>query len=241
MRVTSAPKGLGAKRTLTGEMKPYTRRRSRSSIPRSVSSPITYKFKQTFADSIQLNTSAPPTGWSANGNALVQQMVFNLQDLASYTRFTNLFAQYRLLSAKTEMFFGNTVSDTLDTATSNSGNRQIIVYTMPNRIGSVETLTEDAFLQTQCHQKQLALKTDGKPVLCYTPLSQLSSTYQSGINTDYAKQSPKFISTQESNTPHYGLDIRIQRVDGEEFSQSTATYPFVKILHTVYFECRQVN
>ena len=240
MRVTSAPK-MGAKRGRSGTMKAYTRRRPQSSIPRSVTSPMTYKFQQTFADSIQLNTAIPPTGWSAQGNALVRQMTFSLDELPTYTRFSNLFAQYRLLAVKTEMFFGNTVSDTLDTGTSNSGNRQMLVYTMPNRAGVAETLTEDAFLQTQAHKKQLALKTDGKPTVCYQDLSQLSQVFHTGVNTDYAKMSPKFISTGESGTPHYGLDIRIQRVDGEEFSQSTATYPFVKLLHTVYFECRQVN
>ncbi len=240
IRVKTALKTIGKKRTASGAMKTYTRR-AQSGIPRSVSSPITYKFKQTFADTIELNVNVTPAGWTANANGLVQQQVFNLSDLPNFTRFTNLFAQYRLTSVKTEMFFLNTVSDVIDPASSN-GNRQIIVYTMPNRIGSVETLTEDAFLQTQCFKKQLAIKTDGKPTVCYTDLSQLSSTYASGVNTDYAKTTPKFISTQENNTPHYGLDIRIQRVDGMPFSAGTASaYPFVKILHTVYFECRQVN
>lgn len=231
---------IGKKRTHSGLVKSGGRR-SLLSVPRSLTSPLTYKFRQTFADTIQLNGSSPPTGWSANGNALVKQMIFALSDLPNYTRFTNMFAQYRLVAVKTEMMFSNNVSDVLDTTTSDSGNRQIVVYTMPNRVGAPETLTEDAFLQTQAHQHKLALSTTGKPLTYVQHLSQLASTYQSGVNTDYAKRKPLFISTQEYNTGHYGLDIRIQRIDGEEFSKSTATYPVCKILHTVFFECRQVN
>lgn len=241
IRVKTAPKTIGKKRTASGLVKAGGGRRSLLSVPRSLTSPLTYKFRQTFADTVQLNGSAPPTGWSANGNALVKQMIFALSDLPNYSRFTNMFAQYRLVAVKTEMMFSNTVSDVLDTTTSDAGNRQIVVYTMPNRVGAPETLTEDAFLQTQAHQHKLALNTTGQPLTYVQHLSQLASTYQSGVNTDYAKRKPLFISTQEYNTGHYGLDMRIQRVDGEEFSKSTATYPVVKILHTVFFECRQVN
>ena len=154
-----------------------------------------------------------------------------------------MFAQYRLISVKTEMMFSNTVSDLNDPSGSQTGvgNRQIVVYTMPNRVGAPETLTEDAFLQTQAHQHKLALDTTGQPLTVIQHLSQLANTYQSGINTDYAKRRPLFISTQEHNTGHYGLDMRIQRVDGQQFSLGSGTYPHCKILHTVYFECRQVN
>lgn len=226
------------KRTFSGRKKIYKKTKP---VPTLVRSPKTYSFKQSFVETIELNTSAVPTGWTVNGNALVQQMVFNLQDISNYGRFTGMFAQYRLKSARSEFFFSATSSDVSDPNTAQSGNRQIIVYTMPNRVGSVETLTEDAFLQTQAHKKDLALTGMGKPVVCYTKLAQLSSMFASGINTDYAKVEPRFISTQESNTPHYGLDIRIERVDGKEFSNGSATYPYVKIIHTVYFETRQVN
>lgn len=233
---------VATKRTGTGAIKKYTRGKGKPS-PRAgmVSSPKTYHFKQSFVETIELNGSSVPSGWTKVGEGLSQQMVFNLQDISNYGRFTGMFAQYRLKSARTDMYFSNTSSDVLDTTTAQAGNRQLMVLTMPNRVGSVESLTEDAFLQTQAHKRQLALQGTGKPVTCFTKLAQLSSRYQSGINTDYAKVTPSFISTQESNTPHYGLDIRIERVDGKEFSNGTATYPYVKIIHTVYFECRQVN
>lgn len=228
------------KRTSSGTMKVGSRGLTLS-IPRSVSSPLTYKFKQSFVDNVILNTAAPPTGWTANGNGLVIQQIFNLTDISTYTRFTNLFSQYRILTAKTEMIFGNTVSDITDPAATSAGNRQLIVYTMPNRIGAAETLTEEAFLQTQSSTKSLALRTDGQSVTRVTPLSQLNSVFGNAVNTDYAKTSPRFISSAEPTTPHYGLDIRIQRVDGQDFSFGSASYPFVKLIHTLYFEMRQVQ
>ena len=243
VRVKTSERPIGKKRTASGLVKPGSRGRSIVSVPRSQISPLTYKFRQTFVDNVELNTSTAPAGWSANGNALVKQMIFTLGDIPNFSRFTNMFAQYRLTAVKTEMLFSNNVSDLQDPSGSSTvvGNRQIVVYTMPNRVGAPETLTEDAFLQTQAHQHKLALNTTGEPLTYIQHLSQLANTYQSGINTDYAKRKPLFISTQEQNTGHYGLDMRIQRVDGEAFSRGTATYPTVKILHTVYFECRQVN
>jgi len=52
---------------------------------------------------------------------------------------------------------------------------------------------------------------------------------------------PKFISTEQPDTPHWGYNMMLQRVDGSGFSDGHSNYQAVKILTTIYLECKKVE
>lgn len=217
----------------------------RRRVPRALR-PRTYNFTRQFVENIQLNPSSPPTGWSFVGNGMVRSMEFSLAQLPNYTEFTSLFAQYRILAVKQEYYFTDTASVNIENTSgyNNTGGKQILMYINPNAIGSANasSLTEDFFMQSQCAKKRLCLRASGRPVKIYTKLKQLSQIYSNEVlNTDYVKIRPKFISTNEVNAEHYGLDMRLERVDGNEFSHGGDEYPHVKIITKLYLQCRQVQ
>lgn len=211
--------------------------------------PRTYNFTRSFVETIDLNSTSPPTGWTAVENGLTRSQPFKISDLPDYAEFQALFSQYRLLAVKQEFFFADTASvnvqkTTVGTVYNNSGNKQIMMYTCPNSVGAnnAASLTEQFFMQSQCVKKRLCLNSSGFPIKVYTKLKQLSSVFSAELgNKDYAKSKPRFVSTGEVQTEHYGIDMRLQRVDGEEFSFGGSVYPKVKIVTKVYLQTRQVK
>lgn len=214
----------------------FTGRKRIVSMPRAMR-PRSYFFNRSFVETVTLNSTTPPTGWTAVDNGLVRSQPFMLSQLDNYTEFVNMFAQYRLLAVSQEYFFSNTNSDNL-------ANQQLIMYTVPNAQGVANTanLDESFFMQSQCSKKRLCLTTTGRPVKVYTKMKQLSRIYSGELgNQDFIKVKPKFVSTTEPQAQHYGIDVRLQRIDGEEFSHGGTTYPVVKIVSKVYLQTRQVK
>lgn len=208
--------------------------------------PKTYTFCRSFVENVDLNSVTPPSNWTAVESGLVRSQPFALTDLPNYTEFTNLFQQYRLMAVKQEFYFGDTASVNLVTSGGqlNPGNRQIMLYSNPNPVGRANTnnLTEGFFLQSQSSKKRICIHSSGRPVRLYSKLKQLSKVFaDEDGNTDYAKSYPKFVSTNEVNTEHYGIDTRIARVDGNNFSYGGTVYPVVKIFTKVWLQCRQVS
>lgn len=207
--------------------------------------PRTYNFTRSFAETIELNNTTPPLGWTSVDNGLVRSQPFKLADLPNYLEFVNLFSQYRLLAVKQEMYFSNTnsVNNVIGTQ-SDLGNKQIIMYCNPNMVGYDNTslLTEQFFLESQSSKKKLCLNAIGRPVKIYSKVKQLVKVFSDELdNTDYSKAYPKFVSTGDINTEHYGLDMRLARIDGNIFSTGGNNYPSVKIITKVYLQCRQVS
>lgn len=214
----------------------YTGRKRIVRMPRPMR-PRSYFFNRSFVETVVLNSTAAPDGWTSVDQGLVRSQPFKLSDLPQYTEFVNMFAQYRLLAVSQEYFFSNTSSDNLN-------NQQIIMYTSPNAQGVANTanLNEAFFMQSQCSKKRLCLTTTGRPVKVYTKLRQLSRIFSGELgNQDFIKVKPKFVSTTEPEAQHYGIDVRLQRVDGQNFSTGSSSYPSVKIVTKVYLQTRQVK
>lgn len=200
---------------------------------KSVVKPSKYIFKRTFDNSFEMNPGAIPANWAVTEDGFYRNWVFDLQQLPGYTDFTNLFAQYRLVEAEVSLYFSDTSSDNV--------NRQMIVYTKPNQAGQPVVLTEGDFLQSQATTRKLALTSIGEPLVYKMPLKQLTQMWRSVATTDYTLTAPKYISTNEPGTPHFGLDMRVQRVSDESFGAGVAFYPYVKCLITLTVECKQVH
>lgn len=223
------------------------RRRRRAAPPRKranlrVARPlraVSFRFKRQFQEIVYLQN--PVTNWTPEAKGLYRQFVYALNELPGYTDFTALFASYRLTGVKVDMYFSNTGSTTMQEG-NYVANSQILLRTAPWPNGQTQALTEDQMLETSSTKTQLALKNNGRPCTSFTKLRQLSNTYQAALTPpDYVMVRPKWIATTEVATPHYGLNVRLDRVDGQDFTTGFENGQFMRIIHTVYLETRQVQ
>lgn len=160
---------------------------------------------------------------------------FELNDLNDYTDFTNLFTSYRINAVKITLI-PQTTAITQSHLTTRAGQTdfsQVVAYIVPNMYGRYSTsanITEDIALDTQA--VKIKRWISGKNLTLYTKVKQLGVVYNSPTN-DYVKMKPKLISTDEIDTPHYGMSILFVNQNGG----ALPTIP-VKIITKYYLECR---
>lgn len=199
-------------------------------------------FKRTFVNDVVLNASSPPSGWTslaASGeNAIALAYVLSLSQIPNYQNFTSLFDSYRIKGVRIQGWYSATVS-------ANTSNSQSLLYTCRDNIGQSQAadMTEEYFLQRPRSKKRVLINSVGKPSFdMFVPLSNLSTIYSGAVQSDYAMAKPRFISTNEPATPYYGLNLRLQRIDGNNWTHGTANqYPTLKLYTTVYFQMRGIN
>lgn len=205
-------------------------------------SPAVYPFKRSTSVTIGLNSTSPPEGWSVNGNNLYKNWGFSLSALGDNTDFTNLFKYYRLKGVRLQIYFSNTSSPTED-GNNTASNQQILCWLDTNKDGTdlATSGAESTYLTSQTAKKKLCLNTMGKPIDIYMPLRQQNMIYGGTGNTDYTTVSPKWISTGEPTTAHYGYKMMLQRVDGQAFTSGISNSQYCKIIQTVYLQCKKVE
>ncbi len=170
--------------------------------------------------------------WHTAGNETSWYQSFELNDLNDYTDFTNLFDMYRINAVKVELIPQATTVPQ-GNADGSADFSQLICYVVPNKLGRYSTsapITEQIALDTQA--VKIRRWVNGKTLKLYTKLNQLSAIYNSPTN-DYAKIKPKFVSTDEFDTPHYGLSLLFLNQNGG----TLPTVP-VKIITKYYLELR---
>lgn len=203
----------------------------------SVLRPAVHKFKRVVQEISLLTTGEVPTNWIADTNALYRQFVFTLNDLPAPTEFTNLFTAYRIKGVRIQGFFSNTQSIT--------ENQNVMMTYSNNWNGQTIVLSSDYFNQRQAVKRRLLLNTrGGASIDIYMPMRQLSNVWSgSALSNDYGTMKPKWISTAEPSTPHYGINMRLERVDGQTYGSGAlvSTYPTLRVVHTYYLECRGVS
>lgn len=212
------------------------RRFRKPRVPRSLQQ-RTIQFKRDHEQTLTLSNTAPPEGWSNTGNRIYNTLAYSLGALGESTDFVNLFRQYRLKGARVRMYFSNTQSTVeQDSQYSNS---QILVRMAPNPRGESDTL-DDAYWQSINAKKYRLALNGGKPLDIYMPLVQRNEvTSSSGTVTTTMK--PKFISTSNTNVIHYGLNIGMERADGQDFTSGFNNNQHCKLITTLYFECRGIE
>lgn len=196
--------------------------------------PSIYKYKRmdTFTIEFAANDPNPPTGWDLfpTNDCIQKGWAFALSSVPEHTQFTSLYSQYKLSGVRLQMF----PSCTSITAYRDLSN--IIMWVKPSRYGyQIDNVQE--LVSCQAIKKRLVFKDD-KPVDIYMPLTQLMQVYGTAVTTDYATIKPRWISTQEKDTLHYGLDMIFQTVSGANI----VTMPMkIKIIQTLYFSCKGVK
>lgn len=225
-----------------GKKKRVNRKRQYGKPPtRALGTPHIYQFKRTVAETLSLNNSVPPDGWTSNVNNLGKAFGWTLSAVNDYTDFTQLFKYYRLKGARVRMYFSNTTSVASD-GTNAPNNGQILMSIDRNLDGNASNVAlESAYLDSQTVKRKLCLRNDGKPVDIYMPLRQLTEMVNVSGTTTSTMTSPKWVGTEEFAVPHYGYNIMLQRIDGQPFSNGFSNNQYVKLLTTLYFECKKVE
>ena len=206
--------------------------------PPTGSTPSEYKFIRTTSQVVSVSTTSPSDDWLVEGNGIYKQFVYSLHQLPEFTDFTNLFAEYKITAVKQEFIFSN--SDAI--SSSGYSNTQLIVYSDTNQNGATYPLPESNFLTSQTAKRRLAICNTPEAMVFWTPVTQLRDTYNGASDTDYAVSKPKFVSTSEPTTPHYGINCRIQRVDGQPMPHAAgALTQACKVFTTYYITCRKAE
>lgn len=210
---------------------------------RGLNNPSVHIFRRSVTQTIQLSTTSVPEGWYASGNNLYKNWGFSLSGLGSHQEFVDLFKYYRLKGARVQMYFSNTGSQPTMGSNMYYPNSQVLLHLDTNRDGEDSSTSglEQTYLNSQTAKKRLCLRNDGRPVDIYMPLRQQSMIYGGTANTDYATVRPRWISTNEPLTPHFGFKTMLQRVDGQPFAGITTNTQYVKITTTIYFQCKKVQ
>ena len=216
------------------------RKTRKNSMPR-VLRPKVHRFKRDIEETLILSGTAPPEGWSLDGNfRCYKNLAWALASVGESTDFQNLFRQYRIKGARMRFYFSNTESGaTAGVATFT--NSQLMVRMAPNQRGDGEVLNNAYWQSIQAKKYKLGLN-GGKPLDIYMPLKQKNEIFGSAsVQTQYSMMRPKYISTVASNVSHYGLNIAIERVDGQSFTTGANNTQSVKVITTLYFEMRGVE
>lgn len=221
----------------------YRRTRYNMRAPRPLGTGAIHSFKQSFNQVIGLNTTAPPTGWSVNGNNLYRAMKFKLTDLQQHGEFTDLFAMYKIKAVRMQMYFSNSVAESMNesSGTASSPNQQILCWMDRNTGTTAFTGDTDEMLNSQTAKKKLCLRTDGRPLDIYMPVRPMSNIEQDStfIRPIPSNRSP-WIGTDYPSVEHFGLNLMLQRVDNQAFTTGISNSQYARIIYTVYIQCKKL-
>lgn len=208
-------------------------RRRVSAIPKRMRQPV-YNFirkYQYILDPAQITgTTANPYGWLQgvgstsfgieSGQGIQQTFAMSLSSLVNYSEFTRLFRYHKINAIKMEFIpCGNTTligggtntTDPTDSANGpQSANNGLILRSKRNQSGYTITNTSSVadWLQTTGVKKQVIPTTRTTTVyMKTTQTSELMGGYP-------VVTRPQWTPTVNYNAPFYGLDLRIDSIDG---------------------------
>lgn len=221
-------KNYRKKRTYNKKTAPHMNKK----IPR----PKVYAFHRQREQLLALeDPDAGATGWiSTFDDAVCKTFVFALNELPNYNEFTGLFQQYKLNACALKMYpsYSSVVSTDAAVVSNN-----ILITVWANTTGTPLTAAFTKAELNQIQKKRQWMFPLNRPTTVTMPLKQLNQVYHSTINTDYTVMKPRYLSTTETSTPHYGVNVHIAKVDGSTFSSNSAR---IKIFEKIYLTCKQV-
>lgn len=230
------------KKKTTYRKKTWNKKRNNNNRKGSLAkSPSIYRFRRETDELVAL--TGTPDSWTLNSdNTLAKTFAFALNSLGNFSEFQNLFKYYRLKGARVRMYFSNNVSRA-EQSQNESSNKQIMIQIDRNMDG-VSIPDINALLQSQTKKRFIALQNTRRPsVDVYMPLKQASEVYATA-GTPTGLISPKWLNTADTasaGVPHYGFNINLGRVDRSTFSSGLSNSQYVRIITTLYIECKKVQ
>ena len=221
--------------------RPVRRRRktyTQPKINRRVPVPKVYPFVRSREQLLALeDPDVGATGWITTfDDAVVKTFTFGLSELPDFGEFTSLFSQYKLNACVLKMY--PSYSQVVMSGTTTPYSNNIIITVWPNTDGTALTAAFTKAELNQIQRKSQWMFPLNRPTTIKMPLRQLSTTYNTAINSDYAVVKPRYISTSETTTTHTGFNVHIAKVDGSTFSSNS---PRLKIMEKIYLTCKQVK
>lgn len=220
----------------------FVKKRARSSIPRAMR-PKVYRFKRDLEETLALSASSAPEGWTLDGTSrCYKNMGFALAQIGDVTDFTSLYRQYKINGARVRFYFSNTTSGMhqATSSASNYSNSQLMVRMAPNQKGEVEALDNAYWQSIQAKKYKLAIN-GGRPIDIYMPLRS-RNIVQTSTGTQSVMGRPQYAPTENTSVLYEGINIAIDRIDGQGFSTgAAANVQYVKVITTLYFDCRGVE
>ena len=68
-----------------------------------------------------------------------------------------------------------------------------------------------------------------------------NEVYEAPLATAYSLKNPAWLDTQETGVPHYGMNMLIERVDGQPLTTGFSNNQYVRFIYTYYIECKKVQ
>ncbi len=221
------------------------RRKTQSRVPRPLGTAGVYRFKREIDELVAL--VGTPDSWTLEsggaGTALGKTFAFALNSLGDYSDFQNLFKYYRIKGARVRMYFSNNVSRA-EQSQNEASNKQIMIMLDRNVDGVGSPAETSTYLTSQTKKRFIALQGTRKPsVDVYMPLKQSADMFgTAGAPT--ALVSPKWLNTSDTEAagvPHYGFNINMQRIDKGGFTTGISNSQYVRVITTLYIECKKVQ
>lgn len=166
------------------------------------------------------------------------QIQVKLNQFAGYTDFTNLFKQYKLNYIQMTFYPAGNMTATGETRDEGGprGNNNVLIRVMRNQtaiaIGTGNTISEWSQLQAK---KQWLLAQD-KPTSFGCKLSLRTAVEPA----DVAVGPSKYITTNDADVPHQGVNIRFDSLDGRPINQTDNIWPAFRVVSKLYFTCKGV-
>ena len=205
--------------------------------------PLVLPIRQSFSEDFLF--TAPPAPWTSDTTGIYKSQAWNLNALGAtrVNQLKDMFAQYKIVAVKEDYYFGVTSSTANVTATGDPpaadirvSNVQMMLYSAKTESGRAVTASEEYFLTRQNAKRRLCISNSRRAVSLYNKTKQLSFVYNTALNTDYAITYPKYISTDEPTTAHYGSHVRIHSLN-----DTTKEPVRIKVITTYYMLFRQLK
>ena len=192
------------------------------------------------------NAGKPFTNFvHTSDGGVVGQLTVSLNQLPGYTDFTNLYRQYKITGLKVIFYpASNTTLAGETRADAPSSNNAVLIRVMKNQtgiaIGSGSTISD----WNQVQAKKQWMMSQNKPTSLYCPLKQ-SVPVKEGVliggSEEEAVISPKWVSTNNANVTHLGLNIRFDSLNGMALQQDDDMWPGFRIVVKYYLKCKGVG
>lgn len=202
--------------------------------------PATYHFKRSRQEIVQCEQGIP-AGWLTSlGGGIAKTFQFNLSDINGTTDFTNLFKYYKINAVRVQMYFSQSV--TSQDEPSRFPNSQLFIFTDINNNGVITGADNILYyLDSQTAKKTVGVTTQRKPIDYLMRTKLANEVYQGPTSTAYTLKNPDWISTDETTVPHYGMNMLIERVDGDSLTSGFANAQKIRFIYTYYIECKKVQ
>lgn len=204
---------------------PY-RRKGIGKIARGISQSV-IPFKRTTSQIIDTDQlSNLPSNYSMSSSsvtgyhALLGTQVFQFSQLPEYANLSAVYKFYKINCVVIKLYpcYSQSIPNGA-TSTNNSqsyqGQNIICTYTQNLTGTGLSATIDNNFWMTQQARKQKII-TGTKPITFKVYPKLQNEVYSSLTNTDYTIMRPKFISTQEPSTPHFGLDLAFTFTDSSD-------------------------